>query len=37
MTSIASTIAKREATKGIVPPACAKTYLTSGVRANVLL
>jgi hypothetical protein len=37
MTSIPSTIAKREATNGIVPPACEKRYLTSGVRANVLL
>jgi hypothetical protein len=36
MTFIASTMAKREATKGIVPPACANTYLTPGVRANVL-
>jgi hypothetical protein len=26
-----------EATYGIVPPACRTTYLTSGVRANVLL
>jgi hypothetical protein len=37
MTSISSTIAKREARKGIVPPACTNTYLTFGVRANVLL
>jgi hypothetical protein len=37
MAPISSTIAKRAATNGIVPPACENAYLTSGVRANVLL
>jgi hypothetical protein len=37
ITFIASTIAKRDATNGIVPPACGNRYLMSGVRATVLL